>query len=607
MATGTRDRQTGTTDQRGHIGWRAGMLYALLPVLVDLAFSAPHAGELRGGQLINPDSYMRLVRLREILHAGAPVDVVARDASGAGMVLHWSHLLDSLVVLLVTPLRLVLGSAHALFATALLAGPLELAALGLAVAWAAAPFADRNRLWFAPLLIALSPAVVSYGLVGVLHHHVLAMVVAVMLAGWAARVIAAAVRDASPGAAGASAGWALGAWAGLGVWLTPETVPLTAAVFGALYVAWLTMRQTAMLAATIRNTGLAFLLTVGLALAVDPPYGGYAIPEVDRLSVVFLGLALVTAATGLAIQSIDHRVTRPGMRLLASVLFGLAAGGVWLAVFRHALFGPRALLDSAAVTTMNAVIMEMKPVTTVASAVRNLLTGSLAALILAALALTRRSAVLAYAAACTIGLVAIAQQHIRFSSYPVTMGAMLLPVVLPLIEQRLHGWSERARAMPRMATLLLFLLVPFLGNLPSPFQPAQAVEPAHPGCGVSQLGRMLAPYAGKVVLTDVNEVPELLYRTRIDLVGSLYLRNAPGFMRLRAAWRSLPSPIVPPAIRAAGIRYVLFCRHQRRSSLVSDLPADTLLDRLARSEVPPWLHPVASDPASGHVLYAVVP
>ena len=603
MVTGPRNR---TTAQPGRIAWRAGALYALLPVLVDLAFSLPRAGRLRDGQLINPDSYMRLVRLREILRAGAPVDVVPRDASGAGMVLHWSHLLDSLLCLLAAPLRLVLDSTQALFAAALLSGPLALAGLGMAVAWAAAPFADRSRLWFAPLVVALSPAVVAYGLVGVVHHHILALVVAAMLAGWSARVIAAA-RGTPPAGAAASAGWAIGAWAGAGVWLTPETVPLTAATFGALYIAWLSPRHSAALAATIRATGLAFLLTVGLALAVDPPYAGYAAPEVDRLSVVFLGLALAAAATGLAIGRIDRTVARPGMRFLASASFAAIAGGLWLAVFNGALFGPRALLDSAALATMHAVISEMRPVTTVGAALQDLLTGSLAALILAALAITRRSAVLAYAAVCAAALVAIAQQHLRFSCYPATLGAMMLPVALPLLEQRLHAWSERARTIPRMATLLLFLLVPLAANLPSPFAPARAVEPARPGCGVSHLARMLAPYAGKVVLTDVNVVPELLYRTRIDTVGSLYLRNAAAFMRLRAAWRSGPTSTVPPAIRAAGIRYVLFCRQRHRSSLVKDLPPDTLLDRLNRAEVPPWLHRLASDPASGNVLYAVVP
>jgi hypothetical protein len=140
-----------------------------------------------------------------------------------------------------------------------------------------------------------------------------------------------------------------------------------------------------------------------------------------------------------------------------------------------------------------------------------------------------------------------------------------------------------------------------------------AVPPTLPGapdCGVGGLGRFLAPYAGKVVLTNVNDVPELLYRTGILTVGSLYHRNAAGFMRLRAAWRSMPSDREPDAVRATGAVLVLVCPRPgtgSRWALVRDLPPQTLLDRLERGEVPPWLTEVAREPASGHVLYAVNP
>ena len=106
-------------------------------------------------------------------------------------------------------------------------------------------------------------------------------------------------------------------------------------------------------------------------------------------------------------------------------------------------------------------------------------------------------------------------------------------------------------------------------------------------------------------------MPELLYRTGILTVGSLYLRNVAAFMRLRAAWRSGPSDAVPEAVRATGATLVLVCTHAGvhagRSSLVGDLPPETLLDRLNRGQVPPWLKEVAKDPASGHVLYRIVP
>jgi hypothetical protein len=76
-------------------------------------------------------------------------------------------------------------------------------------------------------------------------------------------------------------------------------------------------------------------------------------------------------------------------------------------------------------------------------------------------------------------------------------------------------------------------------------------------------------------------------------------------MRLRAAWRSPPSDVIPEAVRKTGASLVLFCHSLGRSLLVADLPPETLLDRLNRGEVPPWLSKIDEDPQSGNTLYQV--
>src|SRR5579871_2066919 len=195
------------------IGWKNGALYALLPMLISLATSAKALPGVFAGGLIDPDSYMRLVRIQE----GAGY-VIARDASGTGAVLHWSHLLDMLLLLLAAPFRLFMGAGEALHAAAVMLGPLGVAALGFALAWALAPFVDRRWLWLAPVTAALSSAIAPYGMPGVAHHHVLLIVVVVVMAGYAAR--------RALGRAAAADGLALGAWAGVGIWLSPESMPL---------------------------------------------------------------------------------------------------------------------------------------------------------------------------------------------------------------------------------------------------------------------------------------------------------------------------------------------------------------------------------------------
>jgi hypothetical protein len=138
------------------------------------------------------------------------------------------------------------------------------------------------------------------------------------------------------------------------------------------------------------------------------------------------------------------------------------------------------------------------------------------------------------------------------------------------------------------------------------WSPARAAAgEADPNCSLAASGAMLADHAGQVVLADPGDTPELLYRTQVLTVGSLYHRNVPAFMRQRAAWRSMPADTVPDAVRQTGATLVLFCRSHARSLMVADLPPDTLLDRLSRGEVPRWLHQVAADRQSGNALYEV--
>ncbi len=164
------------------------------------------------GALVDPDSYMRLVRLRDMVDRGTPLHAVARDASGDGAVMSWSHLLDSLMLLLALPLRPFTTPAVALHGAALALGPLEVGLLGAAAAWALAPLAERRWRWTAPVLAGLAPPIVTYGMPGVAHHHVLAALVAVMLAGTAGRAAHGgqgasqeAGREAGRGRAGRSA------------------------------------------------------------------------------------------------------------------------------------------------------------------------------------------------------------------------------------------------------------------------------------------------------------------------------------------------------------------------------------------------------------------
>jgi hypothetical protein len=573
------------------LAWSEGAGYFVLALLLDLVVSLPNLGEVAAGGLLGPDSYMRLLRLRHILAHRTPVDLIARDGSGTGTVLHWSHLLDSIILLLAAPLRLFMDEPQAVHWAAVALGPLSTACLGLALAWALAPLAARGWRWTAPALATLSPAIFGYGAAGVVHHHILLAVAVTMTAGWAGR--------AALGESSGDAAWRMGAWAGAGLWLSPETVPFALLAYGALGLAWLLEPARRTHGVALRNSASAFLLVTAAALAVDPPAAGYGAPLL-RLSNVYLLLAVALAVVGWSACGLDHLRLAPVRRGVLGIAIALAAGGLWLALFPTLLAGPTGVLGASAASAYFGVINEMKPVTTARAFCVFLLDGALATAAIAAIAWRARSLWWGYAACCGALLLVLGQRHIRFATYSEAFAAAMLPVLLTWCGPFLSRQSERARTLGRVALLLCLLAVHILALT----LPAQARTEAAPSCSLDHIAKLLAPYGGQVVLADMSLTPELLYRTRVLTVGSLYT-NVAGFLRLRAAWRSAPGATLPEAVAATGASLLLFCPSSTLRSLVADLPGNTLFDRLNRGEAPPWLVRLGADPAAGYVLYRI--
>lgn len=579
-------------DVRVRLSVREVLLYALLPTAITLGESLKVLPGVLAGGLINPDSYMRLVRLQEGLRHDDIAYVVARDGSGGGTLLHWSHLIDTLLLLLAAPFRLVMDTHGALHAAAVVFGPLCMGALGIALAWAVAPLTERRWLWLTPVAASLSAAIASYGLAGVVHHHVLLLVVAVMVCGYALR--------GALGLARGGDGLAMGVWAAIGIWLSPESMPFTLIGFGGLWLAWLLTPRSG-LAPMIAETAAAFAIVVIVAFVADPPYAGYGSVEIDRVSIVYVGLAIAIVCIGCTAMLFE-RAGRT--RVLAGIAVPVLCIAAWLACFPAVVRGPDGLMSAHDTHAMLDNIVEMMPVQGVVEAADNLLTGTLAAISLAWLAVARRSPLLGYAAVCACVLVVLGAMHVRFSAYSAALGAAMLPILIARCSAYLSDWSDATQAMVRVSLMAVFLLLPCGLSLSSA---RASTGGAAPSCSLDDAAALLADHAGQTVLTNPNYSPELLYRTHVLTVGSLYHRNVAAFMRLRAAWRSAPSDIVPAAVSATGASLVLFCPSPARSTLVTDLPRNTLLDRLNQGHVPPWLHKLSEDRRSGNVLYEVMP
>ncbi len=544
------------------------------------------------GNLLDPDSYMRLERILQGISQGHLVNWVARDDSGAGVLVEWSRLLDMLLWAMAAPLAVFIGWRHALFASGVALGPLGVGFLGLALAFAARPFSATKFLWAAPVAAALLPGLQCFSAPGVVHYHILLLALIALTLGLTAR------------AWDGDSGWGFlaGLAGGFAVWLTPETMPFVLMSYAALLFRWAQLP----IGAAIAACAAGFVDVLGFALAVDPPAGGCGMAEIDRLSMVYVVLGLLLLAGGLALWRLQR-----WQRIWPRRIIGVGAMALllllWIALFPQVAMGPYGVMDAADRQMFFGAMLELQPVRGTSQLTEFLLPGLLALMFL--LLRTTRGGngfwLWLYATLCAAVALFLGQKFILFTEFPAGIAAGLLPLMLTDVSSKWH--LPLAAMLARLGLIFFMLVAPELSLLAVPLQavaktPASTAKAA--SCSLRHIAPMLSPYAGKIILAGANDTPELLYRSNILTVGSLYQHGVPGFLRQRAAWRSENFAEKPPTMAVTNAAYILFCA-EGRDLTIADLPRDTLWDALNTGKPPKWLTLRASDPKTGWQLFRI--
>ncbi|GLR67400.1 hypothetical protein GCM10010909_20810 [Acidocella aquatica] len=572
-------------------------LLFLLAAALNIVAGAHQWPGVLAGSLNDPDSYMRLLRLEDGIRAGHLVITVARDDSGAGVMVEWSRLLDMVLWLLAAPFAPFIGWHRALYVAGVALGPLGVGALGVVCAWVAEPFAARRFLWAAAVAAALLPGLQAFAIPGVVHYHILLLVLIVLTVGCVAR----AWHD------NITYGLLAGVSGGFAIWLTPETMPFVLMAFAVLLLRWLYVP----LGKTITACAAGFFDVLSIALMIDPPQGGWGVPEIDRLSLVYvvLGMLLLAGAGGLWLLEARWRLKHARPLGVALMVLAVAA---WVAMFPKVAMGPYGIMPAADARKFFGVIAQQQPVRGLDLLVY-LGPGALAlAYALWRVAARPDGGIVAgrarwlwlYIAVCDAVALVLGVQFMLFVEFAPAAAAVLLPVALS--EMSLRFEARPALAMvSRLGLLLAVLLVPVAAaglNKPPAAQGAAGAD--YPSCNLREIAPLLVPAAGQPVLAGADAAPELLYRTQVETVGSLYHHGLQGYLRDRAAWRATPGAQVPAAVLATGARFVLFCPTAARYPLVADLPKVTLWDVLEAGNPPAWLQPLGSN-AQGWRLYKI--
>lgn len=561
----------------------------MVVIIVGCAATTLLTGNAQGvfeGKLIDTDSYARLSRIEAMLEAGRVLPYTPRDNGGLNIPLHWTHLLDAMIVLLMLPLRLFFPLQEALRLAGAALGPVSTAMVAAAAFQAVRMAAGSGRQAITvAVLAALAPGIVAYGAFGRADHHVVLAAIAV--------IMPALTYVAGAGRRGLTTVAMAGAVGGLGGWISPEALLLMPFAWGIAALRDVEAeRRVGPRALAFAGGHLAVML---LAWLIDPPAGGRFAVDVDRLSMPFVQLAAGMFVVPLVLRRYTPAVASPW---LASILAGATLTlplAIWSVYYAGVAKAPGGVLTRGATERVWQHVAELQPATSLENLALLIACPALVlAVSLGALLWRTRTPMTLLLAAFATNLLYMGVKHIRFAMYLELAAVVALGVVIEVVLRR-----DAARAW-RLA-----LVTAWLGLLVGPYALSSAL-PSQKGanrqegsCDPRPLTRELAPLAGRIVLTAFSDAPEVLYFTRVITVAGPYHRAEQQIMRSMDAFDEAKfAGTMPASFAATNATAVLICTRDRAKP-------DTLAAALKEGRPPDWLVERPLEPRSGYRLYLV--
>lgn len=590
------------------------------------------------GNLVDSDSYARLVRVERLLETGAWFDSSLPRANWPyGGSLHWSRLFDMLLIALALPLMPALGVKAALYWSGAVISPILHLFTAAAVVWAARPLIGRSGALIAGALTAVQFGVLGYATLGHADHHMLFGLIAVLAIGFTVHSLTGT--EPETGRHAACAGVVLAA----GFWLGAEMQVTAALCLMALGLKWVfegdggetVAAGTRPVLNLALNLSLGLLAGVAVALAVERGPGFFDVGY-DRISIVHLTLAALLAAFWWGVARLDGR----GPAGVPGRLGLVAAGAVAVLGLMRGLY-PKVFVNP--LTDVDPVVQEIFVTISESSVIDDaghffLYVGAVVlALPWAAWRLKTqprggRSWGWLLLAAAVVVYVAFAISWIRWSNYA---GLILTFAVADLIVHADAAIDRRFRFPSRMAVKVPIVVLLAVGPLaagtalvyaqgaqdraingaPSPSSsPAPAKDGDPRLCPVQAMARYLEapPWADRprTILASVNFGAELLYRTRHRVTATLHHPQAPGILDSVRILGGVDDGEILKLVRQRQVDLIMICEHSAHDGYFLMGGGDRILyKRLERGQFPEWIVEVGlpQDLRQGFRLFEIVP
>jgi hypothetical protein len=585
----TRIEPATTTSPAATRGWddvrRRFLLAVLFVAGLGIAWSVKVGWDIVVVQhaLPSPDSYTRVLRLLASVQAGQILHHVPGDNSGAVVPLHWTHLLDGMILLCALPLLPFMPLSEALRLAGAAIGPVTTAAAGVAAMYALRLLSGRaTGATTAGVLVVFSTNVFCYAAFGRADHHVLMGALAI-----ATLVLAHVSAERGQRAAGAA-----GIAAALGVWTSPEAMPF--ALLGWAFAILADTRRDRRIGRRATAFAAAYLVVLTAALLLDPPPAGLLHVEMDRLSRPFVEqAALMLAGTLIGARAVPAAGTWPAALWGAAV--ATAALAPWIVVHPDLLAGARGIFSDEGWRRIWADNAEIKSSFSSLGYFAFFFAQPLAILLvaMAVLARHRRDPAAVLALVGILFLLYIGAKHVRLAIYPQFAAAVAAGILLARWTNILQ--TTRRRMVTALGTLLL-AVAPMLGLAAFSSTVSTVAEKS---CTPRAAAHDLAPLGGKIVLSPFMDGPELMWFASVHTVAGPYHRAERHILDSLDAYAARDFRAgMPEPFRKTGAVAVLVCPTQPQEP-------GSLGEALSRGDPPAWLaeRPIAA--SSGYRLYVV--
>ena len=589
-------------------GWRriadiSVLAAATLGLHVALAIQS---GNVANGGLQDTDAYMRLIRVQELWQSGDWYQTLTSSLGAPGKLsLHWTRPLDVLILLPALLLQLFgFKIETAIYWSGVAISPMLQFVAAIAAARAARLLWPEHDAWrVAALMILLNGAAMTYCMPARPDHHSLGLLLATLCAGQALRATLNPEDRASALKAGA--------WAGVGVWVSPESLITIGPALVAFGLLWLTSAiEPSKWARQGRTFSLGMAAVILLAIALEQPPARWLQAEYDKVSILYLAIA----ATAAGDFWLAERMTwsAPKRSTAAAFLAGLSA--LLLAIlFPQFYLGPLGNVSSPEAKDFLDNIREMSPILPISRETTNQFAGmvgnSLVALFVVPYCLLKWRKQKRWPAALLLSLtyltaLAATLAHQRIAVFLAPYGAILGCGLIAILCSRAQNMKPVTRLTVRFFAAFVAVFGAQLWFLVVKSDTANSVENTgcnpkfvaqwlnaeHPGIAVPDpLG---AERHSPIIMTEsINYTPELAYRTPYRFVGGPYHRGISDISDMYHVAVSTDDSTAREVIERRQVDYLLICT-TAVPKLIGESAADSLYHRLLKGDVPGWLRPL---------------